>query len=122
MGRLTMTISKRALEALEEHPWPGNVRELENLVERLAALTEGDVIRFEDLPAGMCGQGVTPGGLNLELTERGMDMAAVITEIERKLIAQALALSGGVKAQAAALLGLNRTTLVEKLKRLKMAA
>ncbi|HEX9079086.1 MAG TPA: sigma-54 dependent transcriptional regulator, partial [Desulfuromonadaceae bacterium] len=120
MGRVPMTIGKKALEALEEHPWPGNVRELENLVERLVALTEGDVIRLEDLPAGMWGHGTTSGGISLELTERGMDMTVVITEIERKLIAQALTLSGGIKAQAAALLGLNRTTLVEKLKRLKM--
>lgn len=122
MERSSMTINKRALEALEEHSWPGNVRELENLVERLVALTEGDVISFEDLPAGMCGHGMTPGSVNLELTMRGMDMVAAITEIERKLIAQALVLSGGVKAQAAALLGLNRTTLVEKLKRLKMVS
>ena len=120
MGRSLMTISKRALEALEEHAWPGNVRELENLVERLAALTEGDVIRFEDLPAGMCGQAVIAGDISLELTEQGIDMVAVIMEIERKLIAQALMLSGGVKAQAANLLGINRTTLVEKLRRLKV--
>jgi len=122
MGRSPMTINKGALEALEEHSWPGNVRELENLVERLVALTEGDVIRFEDLPAGMCGQSAISGDVSLELTVRGIDMAAAITEIERKLIAQALALSGGVKAQAAALLGINRTTLVEKMKRLKMVA
>lgn len=120
MGRPLMTIGKRALEALEEHVWPGNVRELENLVERLAALTEGDVIRFEDLPAGMCGQARIAGDICLELTEQGIDMVAVIVEIERKLITQALALGGGVKAQAATLLGINRTTLVEKLRRLKI--
>ena len=120
MGRSLMTISKWALDALEEHAWPGNVRELENLVERLAALTEGDVIRFEDLPAVMCGQTGMAGDISMELTEQGIDMAAVIVEIERKLITQALALSGGVKAQAATLLGINRTTLVEKLRRLKM--
>jgi DNA-binding NtrC family response regulator len=65
---------------------------------------------------------MTPGNVSLDLTERGVDMVAVIAEIERSLIAQALALAGGVKAQAAVLLGLNRTTLVEKLKRLKMVS
>ncbi|MFA7061546.1 MAG: sigma-54 dependent transcriptional regulator [Pedobacter sp.] len=120
MGRSLMTISKRALEALEEHAWPGNVRELENMVERLAALTEGDVIHFEDLPTGMCGQAGIAGDICLELTEQGIDMVAIIVEIERKLITQALALSGGVKAKAATLLGINRTTLVEKLRRLKI--
>jgi two-component system, NtrC family, response regulator AtoC len=120
MGRSLMTISKQALEALEDYTWPGNVRELENLVERMVALTEGDVIQFEDLPAVMCGLNRISGDVNLELTERGIDMVAAITEIERKLIVQALALSNGVKAQAAVLLSINRTTLVEKLKRLKM--
>src|ERR1039457_4062041 len=46
MGRPLMTISKRALETLEQHNWPGNVRELENLVERLVALTDGDIIHM----------------------------------------------------------------------------
>jgi DNA-binding NtrC family response regulator len=107
-------------KALEQHSWPGNVRELENLVERLVALTEGEIIRLEDLPAGMRGQGALPGELSLELTGNGMDMVDTIARIERKLISQALELSGGVKAQAAQLLGINRTTLVEKMKRLKM--
>jgi DNA-binding NtrC family response regulator len=120
MGRSPMTISRMALEALEQYAWPGNVRELENLVERLVALTEGDVIHIEDLPVEVCGQGVISGGINLELTEQGMDMVAAIVEIERKLITQALELAGGVKARAAALLGINRTTLVEKMKRMGM--
>jgi DNA-binding NtrC family response regulator len=120
MGRSPMTISRRALEALELYAWPGNVRELENLVERLVALTEGDVIHVEDLPVEVCGQGVISGGINLELTNQGMDMVAAIVEIERKLIIQALELAGGVKARAAALLGINRTTLVEKMKRMGM--
>jgi DNA-binding NtrC family response regulator len=120
MGRSQMTISRRALETLEQHPWPGNVRELENLVERLVALTEGDVIHVEDLPAEMSGQRVVAGDVCLELTENGMDMVAAITEIERGLINRALELSGGIKARAAVLLGINRTTLVEKMKRMGM--
>jgi len=120
MGRSPMTISRRALEALEQYSWPGNVRELENLVERLVALTEGDVIHIEDLPVEVSGQGVISGDICLELTEQGMDMVAAIAEIERKLITQALLLAGGVKARAATLLGVNRTTLVEKMKRMGM--
>ncbi|MBC8018812.1 MAG: sigma-54-dependent Fis family transcriptional regulator [Verrucomicrobia bacterium] len=122
MGRSPMTISRRALEALEQYVWPGNVRELENLVERLVALTEGGVIHIEDLPAEMCGQGIMSGDICLELTEQGLDMAAAIAGIERKLITQSLVLAGGVKARAAALLGVNRTTLVEKMKRMGMLA
>jgi DNA-binding NtrC family response regulator len=118
MGRSPMTISRRALEALEQHTWPGNVRELENLVERLVALTEGEVINTEDLPAEMCGANGKTGEVFLELTDRGMDMVAAISGIERGLIMRALELSGGVRACAAALLGIKRTTLVEKIKRL----
>ena len=121
MGRSPMTISRRALEALEQYSWPGNVRELENLVERLVALTEGDIIHIEDLPVEVSGQGVVSGDICLELTEQGMDMVAAIVEIERKLITQALLLAGGVKARAAALLGVNRTTLVEKMRRMGMS-
>ena len=120
VGRPTMTISKRALDTLEQHTWPGNVRELENLVERLVAMTEREVIYVEDLPAGMSGQGGAEGYTCLELTGNGMDMVAAIAEIERGLIIRALELSGGVKAQAAALLRINRTTLVEKMKRMGM--
>lgn len=121
MGRSPMTISRQALEALEQYAWPGNVRELENLVERLVALTEGDVIHRDDLPVEVCGQSVVVGDISLELTEQGMDMVAAIVEIERKLITQALTLSGGVKARASALLGINRTTLVEKMRRMGMS-
>ena len=120
MGRAPMTISKLALEKLEQHAWPGNVRELENLVERLVALTEGDIINSEDLPSVMTSQLNNTDVMSLDLTEQGIDMVAAITEIERKLINQAIRLSGGVKARAAQLLGINRTTLVEKMKRLKM--
>jgi transcriptional regulator with GAF, ATPase, and Fis domain len=120
MGRSPMIISRRALEALEQHAWPGNVRELENLVERLVALTEGDVIHVEDLPAEMSGRDVASGTVCLELTENGMDMVAAVVGIERGLITRALELSGGVKASAAVLLGINRTTLVEKMRRMGM--
>ncbi|KAB0669422.1 sigma-54-dependent Fis family transcriptional regulator [Oryzomonas sagensis] len=120
MSRTPMTINKHALEALEEYAWPGNVRELENMVERLVALTEGDVIRYEDLPPGISGQRLASGGPYLELTEQGINMVDSLTAIEKSLISQAMAMAKGVKAKAAALLGINRTTLVEKMKRLSM--
>ena len=120
MGRSPMTISRRALEALEQYAWPGNVRELENLVERLVALTEGDIIHVEDLPAEVCLPAAGAGDICLELTERGLDMVAAISGIERGLIGRALELTGGVKTHAAMLLGINRTTLVEKMRRMGM--
>ncbi|MGB4599233.1 MAG: sigma-54 dependent transcriptional regulator [Trichlorobacter sp.] len=118
MARPTISLNKAALDALERYHWPGNVRELENVVERLVALTEGDAITPEDLPAEIVDQGRGSRGLCLDLSPQGIDMPDAIADLERKLIGKALELGGGVKAKAALLLGLNRTTLVEKMKRL----
>lgn len=114
MQRRGMTLAKDALEALESYAWPGNVRELENLMERVAALTEGDIITLHDLPPNIREESLT------RVTEKGADLTKTLAEIERSMISDALALSDGVKARAAALLNLNRTTLVEKMRRLGM--
>jgi DNA-binding NtrC family response regulator len=118
MGRPVMTIGKSALDALERYRWPGNVRELENLVERLTALTEHDLIAVDDLPGEMVEALQPQQGICLELSPDGIDLPGALEELERKLIVKALQMSGNVKARAAILLGLNRTTLVEKMKRL----
>lgn len=118
MARPTISLSRSALDILERYHWPGNVRQLENVVERLVALTEGDTIMPEDLPAEIADQGRSGKGLCLDLSPQGIDMPAAIADLERKLISKALELAGGVKTRAAALLGLNRTTLVEKMRRL----
>ena len=120
MSRPVMSLNKVALEALERYRWAGNVRELENMIERLVALTEGDCINFDDLPQEVAGQAGAQKGLCLEISPDGIDMPAAIAELEKKLIKKAMELCGGVKAKAAELLGLNRTTLVEKMKRLGM--
>jgi DNA-binding NtrC family response regulator len=114
MKRPMMTVVKDAFEALELYGWPGNVRELENIVERTVALTEGNQITLDDLPSAIRMTAST------RVVERGVDLVKTVAELERKMIAEALALSGGVKARAAALLNLNRTTLVEKMRRLGM--
>ncbi len=120
MGRPMMSLSKAALDAMEMYRWPGNVRELENVVERLSALTEGEVVGIDDLPVEIADRGCRPSGLCLDLSPEGIDMPAAIAELESKLISKALEKSNGVKAKAAALLGINRTTLVEKIKRLEL--
>lgn len=118
MNRPVMTLSKPALDALERYRWPGNVRELENVVERMVALTEQDLIVPDNLPAEITEMAGRPKGVCLDLSPDGIDMPAAIEDLERKMICKALQMSDGVKAKAAALLGLNRTTLVEKMKRL----
>jgi len=120
MGKEPKAISRQALEGLEQYYWPGNVRELENLIERMVALSDGNVINIDDLPPGFCEKGESQSGRSFELTEAGLNMVTVVAEIETSLILQALLMAGGVKARAAALLGINRTTLVEKIKRLKI--
>lgn len=120
MKRSKMVLAKEAIEAMEMHDWPGNVRELENTVERMVALTEGDHITLEDLPSNIAKAYGSMAGLSTRVTTAGVDLPKTISEIEIKMISEALELAGGVKAKAAALLTLNRTTLVEKMRRLGM--
>ncbi len=125
MDRSLMSISPEAMTALEAYGWPGNVRELENLMERTVALTDGEVIHPPDLPpyiAGEESQVDKNPAMPPKVTEGGIDMPLMIGHIERQMIQEALALGKGVKARAAALLGINRTTLVEKIKRLGIEA
>lgn len=120
MGRAVCTISKQALEALEQYSWPGNVRELENLIERMIVLTDSDVITIDDVPAKIVGEKPVGESLYVKMPSDGVDLVATISRVEQNLISQAMESANGVKAKAAALLGINRTTLVEKIKRLKM--
>ncbi len=120
MDRPLMNVAKEAFEALELYSWPGNVRELENVVERTVALTEGEHINIGDLPSAIGKAYSEQEESPLRVTSRGLNMASTINDLERKMISDALLIADGVKARAAALLSLNRTTLVEKMRRLGM--
>jgi DNA-binding NtrC family response regulator len=116
-------MSKSAVETLDRYPWPGNVRELENLIERLVILTDGDEIGVEDLPPRIrqC-QATRPSSLmDVSLGESGIDLKKTLDDLENHLILEALKRSNGVKNRAANLLGLNRTTLIEKMKKKRIA-
>lgn len=112
MKRPRMTISNEALHILESYSWPGNVRQLENMVERIVALSEDERIMLSDIPGNIKDEVLTT------VSEQGVDLVKTVNEIEKKMICDALALAKGVKAKAAGMLGLNRTTLVEKMRRL----
>jgi transcriptional regulator with GAF, ATPase, and Fis domain len=110
--------SEDALSVLENHSWPGNVRELKNLVERLVVLRGAGMISLRNLPTELRGGARTaeaPG--MIEITEDGICLNSAVTEFEKALILQSLEKANWVKNKAAKLLHLNRTTLVEKIKR-----
>jgi sigma-54 specific flagellar transcriptional regulator A len=116
--------SEEALNLLEGHDWPGNIRELENVIERSVLLAPGPEIGAMDIPASVrTGQRQSGEfGVAAELPELGIDLREAVEEYENRLIRQALARTGGNKNRAAQLLGLNRTTLVEMVKRKRIAA
>ncbi len=108
-------LSPGAMDLLLRHSWPGNVRELENLVERLVTLTESEVIDVADLPKKF--QVGPPPGAAGELPAGGADLNAAVQALERSLILQALERTSWIKSRAARLLRLNRTTLLEKMRK-----
>jgi DNA-binding NtrC family response regulator len=117
---LPLTLSQEAMRRLMSYPWPGNVRQLENAIERAVAFSAGRVqIGVEDLPSELLEGTTSPIASPVSLPEEGVDLGALVANIERELIQRSLERSGGNKGQAARLLNLKRTTLVEKLKRLE---
>jgi two-component system, NtrC family, nitrogen regulation response regulator GlnG len=114
----TKRLSESALKYLQAQDWPGNVRQLENVIERVVAFTAGrSQIDVSDLPEEIQQSQETILTSAVELPEDGVDLDAFVANIERELIERSLERTGGNKGQAAKLLHLKRTTLVEKLKR-----
>ena len=141
-GLGVVRFSTGAMQALRAYAWPGNVRELSNLVERMAILFPHGEVRGSDLPAKYRGaalagdeHGATAlammseehaiAGIALQpaaeserlLPQEGLDLKDHLADIEVGLIRQALDATGGVVAHAARLLHMQRTTLVEKLRK-----
>ena len=118
-GKAAPTISDEAMQCLSRYKWPGNVRELENLVERMLILKEGEVVSPADLPERLVDKRQVQRVANAvqALSRDGIDLNMMLDEIENNMIVQALELSKGIKSKAASLLGLNRTTLIEKMKK-----
>jgi DNA-binding NtrC family response regulator len=118
--RPPMTMSQEAMRRLMAYQWPGNVRQLENAIERATAFTVGrSQIDVGDLPPEIQHAEEPALSSAVSLPEDGMDLDRFISSIERDLIQRSLERTGGNKGQAARLLNLKRTTLVEKIKRLE---
>ncbi len=117
LGRDNVTsVSRAAAQLLGEYQWPGNVRELENTIERAVLLCSGSQIEPKDLPQRVLGLG-SEKRIAARLPDSGIDLRNAVETFENQLIRQALERTQWNKKQAAGLLGLNRTTLVEMLKR-----
>ena len=118
LGRPVASFAERTLQLLQGYSWPGNVRELQNTIERGVLFCRGAELLPEDLPAtlrnGEGGRAATPGvtaGFDKPLPER-------LEEIEADLIRQAMVEARGVQAGAARLLGISRSNLQYKLRKL----
>jgi len=114
-----VTVSQDAMRRLMAYGWPGNVRQLENAIERAIAVSGSrPQIEVGDLPADLQATGEALTKPVVELPAGGIDLPVLIAQIEKDMIERALARTEQNKGAAARLLGLKRTTLVEKLKRL----
>lgn len=110
----------KALETLMAYSWPGNVRELENLIQRVVILTGQGIVTVEDLPEKLNKRNMEYILPPIEIPEKGICLKTTLEDFESRLIFQALEKAHGVKSRAAQLLNLNRTTLVEKIKKMQL--
>ena len=96
-----------AMKFLLNYQWPGNVRELENLIERLVIMTPDDTMHLADIPDSLKSHQPNSGMMAVDLPPEGLNLEMLLENAERSLLRKALERSGGVKTEAAKLLGLS---------------
>ena len=115
-------ISSEAMELLCQYQWPGNVRELSNIIERIAILKRHGIIQSDDLPEKIRNPWkISIAKAPICIPVDGLNLLHAVEEFEKQLIVEALDRTNWVKTKAAKLLQINRTTLMEKLKKKSFA-
>ncbi|MBI2389721.1 MAG: sigma-54-dependent Fis family transcriptional regulator [Deltaproteobacteria bacterium] len=120
-GKSLRGLMPEAMRAVLAYPFPGNVRELENAIERAVTLSTGPLVGLGDLPPSIAGVVAAPAPRLLDLPPEGCELDAVVAEVERRLILQALERTNGVRTQAAKLLGITFRSLRYRLDKLGLA-
>lgn len=115
LGRAPLGIEQAAMDLLLSSTWPGNQRELELVIQRAVARAVGLQIRPADLPP-LASVGSEPAAEHVE-----DPLAGTAAEVERRMLARALERAAGNKSEAARLLGMKRTTFLDKLRRHDLA-
>jgi DNA-binding NtrC family response regulator len=116
------SVGQEALRTLMACPWPGNIRQLENAIEHAVAMSgAGSEITTAMLPDEVRTPSESHMLPSLAIPDEGLNFVSVVTQLERDLILRCLEKTGGNKRQAARLLQLSRTTLIDKLHRLNVA-
>ena len=103
-----------------DYHWPGNIRELENIIERLVVLNHSGTIEVADLPERLQRRLASTDPTEahfIPFNDQGVNLTREIEQLENRLIIGALRQANGITTKAAQLLHVNRTTLVEKMKR-----
>jgi DNA-binding NtrC family response regulator len=117
------TLTQEALRALMNFSFPGNIRQLENAIEHAVAMTgQASEIQSRALPEDVSAPATSLLLPTVAIPDEGINFTQVVSQLERELILRCLEKTGGNKRQAARLLQLSRTTLIDKLNRLNVAA
>jgi DNA-binding NtrC family response regulator len=116
------TLSQDTIRVLMGFSWPGNIRQLENAIEHAVAMTGAEKeIRPTALPEEISQPSSSMFLPTVSIPDEGINFTSVVSQLERELILKCLEKTGGNKRQAARLLNLSRTTLIDKLHRLNLS-
>ncbi|PYR49657.1 MAG: DNA-binding response regulator [Acidobacteria bacterium] len=120
-GLAAKTLTQETLRALMNYSWPGNIRQLENAVEHAVAMSgTGTELGVPQLPDEIRRPLESHAMPSMTIPDEGINFVSVVSQLERDLILRCLEKTGGNKRQAARLLQLSRTTLIDKLRRFKV--